>query len=215
YFSNSILIMLHAHDKHLDTGNNEWTMEIKDIRSPGVTTHTVTGFHEVFNRIDSEFGNRRWLGHLDRLVEYDVGVSLIRGDNTAAWYQLASGEYITPEGSFDTLVKNLDGSFTLTFKDGTRDEFDEDGFLIARLDRHGNGLTYGYTGGKLTSITDQLGDSITYAYTNGLLSSITDHAGRVTTFSYTNGLLTTMTEPDPDGGGPLSAPVTTYEYYGD
>jgi YD repeat-containing protein len=45
------------------------------------------------------------------------------------------------------------------------------------------------------------------------MTSYTDELGRTTTYAYDNlHRVTSITQPDPDGGGPLSAPVTTCEY---
>jgi RHS repeat-associated protein len=45
------------------------------------------------------------------------------------------------------------------------------------------------------------------------MTSYTDELGRTTNYAYdTLHRVTSITQPDPDGGGPLSAPVTTYEY---
>ncbi len=47
----------------------------------------------------------------------------------------------------------------------------------------------------------------------GHLISSTDELGRVTQYQYDSaGRLIQQTDPDPDGSGPLSSPVTTYTY---
>lgn len=49
---------------------------------------------------------------------------------------------------------------------------------------------------------------------NSQVTSATDEFGRVTTFTLdTWGNATTITEPDPDGAGPLAAPVTSITYF--
>jgi RHS repeat-associated protein len=102
-------------------------------------------------------------------------------------------------------------------------------------------ITYAYdAANRVTSVTDALGavteytynalDSVTkvkqrnagntlyvetlYDYDDaGQLLSVTDTMGNVTSYTYDNmGRTLTVTQPDPDGGGGASAPVTTYTY---
>lgn len=65
-----------------------------------------------------------------------------------------------------------------------------------------------------TSLTTPLGHVTSWVYDNaGRLTSITDANTRVTGYGYNAAdRLTTITAPDPDGGGPLAAPVTTNGY---
>ena len=47
--------------------------------------------------------------------EGDTGVTLARGDDTAAYYvSNGNGTYQTPAGSDETLVQNTDGTYTLS-----------------------------------------------------------------------------------------------------
>jgi RHS repeat-associated protein len=121
-----------------------------------------------------------------------------------------NGTFVTSTGYFETLVKNGDGTFTLTQKDKTVYKFASvtgTPFLVGgpvwRLvsvtDRNGNVTTLTYTAGNLTSITNVYGRSITLSY-NGQnkISSVSDPDGRVTTFQYdsTGHLLTAVTDPN-------------------
>ena len=55
---------------------------------------------------------------------------------------------------------------------------------------------------------------VTFQYdSRGRRTGVTDELGNQTTYAYnTLDLVTSVTAPDPDGGGPLTAPVTTYGY---
>ena len=66
----------------------------------------------------------------------------------------------------------------------------------------------------LSQVTDPLGRDVTYQYdSRGRRTGVTDELGNQTTYAYnTLDLVTSVTAPDPDGGGPLPAPVTTYGY---
>nr|MBA3311784.1 cadherin-like domain-containing protein [Planctomycetaceae bacterium] len=65
-----------------------------------------------------------------------------------------------------------------------------------------------------TSFTNELNKSWTYTYdVSGNRLTETDPLGKVTTWTYNSrGQVLTMTRPDPDGTGPLAAPVTGYQY---
>ena len=104
----------------------------------------------------------------------------------------------SPPGDFSTLVKNEDKTFTRTLKDGTKINFNTDGFQTSVVDRNGNTTTYAYdTDNNLSTITDPAGLITTLTYSNGLLESITDPAGRITTIEHDlEGNLRRITDPD-------------------
>lgn len=125
-------------------------------------------------------------------------------------YQLgANGTFRAGTGYFETLVRNPDNSFTLTYKDKTVHRFEQvpgTPFLVAgpvwRLvritDRNNNITTLTYAAGKLTTITDTYGRSLTLAYNaQNKLNRVTDPLGRVTTFAYdaTGRRLSQITDP--------------------
>ncbi len=64
------------------------------------------------------------------------------------------------------------------------------------------------------STTDAMGRTQSWTYdTLGNMLTSTDGGGFVTTVAYNSrGLPTSITEPDPDGAGPLSSPVTGLAY---
>jgi RHS repeat-associated protein len=124
-------------------------------------------------------------------------------------------------------VRNADGTFTRTLKDGTRIEFDTRGLHTATVDRNGNTTRYSYDASdRLTSVTDPRGRVTTLAYSGGRLASSTDPVGRITTFTHdASGNLRQITDPDGstrqfsyDARHRLTAQtskngaVTTYEY---
>ena len=75
--------------------------------------------------------------------------------------------------------------------------------------------TYTYGANSLLSqVTDPVGRDVTYQYdARGRRTGVTDELGNQTTYAY-NLLdqVTSVTAPDPDGAGPLTAPVTSYNY---
>jgi len=103
--------------------------------------------------------------------------------------------------------------------------YDAAGRVATRVDPKGNvagcgcasqftwTYTYNAAGQQLTE-TDPLSHTTTNVYDDaGRLTSTTDANGHTTSFTYdkANRELT-ETRPDPDGGGPLQAPVTTSTY---
>jgi RHS repeat-associated protein len=129
--------------------------------------------------------------------------------------------YIAPNGFYDYIKANQNGSFTLYKKHGTKYDFDMNGNLTMITDRNGNRISFEYDARgllslvgssnyfvgqsrglialeyQLTKITDDLGRQIELRYNDdGLLSEIEDFAGRVWTYTYdanTNDLLQVTT----------------------
>jgi len=107
-------------------------------------------------------------------------------------------EFVSPPGDFSQLLKNVDGTFTRTLKDGTRIEFDDRGLQTALVDRNGNTTTYAYdTNGNLITITDPAGQVTNFTYSGGKLASITDPSSRTTSLSHDpRGDLVAIMDPD-------------------
>jgi YD repeat-containing protein len=81
-------------------------------------------------------------------------------------------------------------------------------------DRAGNRTTFGYSNGKLTSITDPVGRTTQLVFgPDGLIDTVTDYAGRTVTFAHNpDRTLDSITWPDPDEGGSLPAPAMDFGY---
>ncbi len=133
----------------------------------------------------------------------------MRGNGRITRYHLGpGGTYQTSPGYFETLVRNLDGSFDITTKYKTVYHYQSipnTPFLVrgpvlrltTMTDRNNNVTTLAYTSGNLTSITDTYGRSFHLAYNaSHHLVSITDPAGQVTTITYNSSgcLITAITD---------------------
>jgi RHS repeat-associated protein len=102
--------------------------------------------------------------------------------------------------------------------------YDGSGRMTSLVDPRGNAAdnnpadytwSYAYNeANQLRTQTDPLGHATTLAYDPaGNLSSRHDANSHVTGYGYDDAnRLTSVTAPDPDGGGPLPAPVTGYAY---
>jgi RHS repeat-associated protein len=89
------------------------------------------------------------------------------------------------------------GGYDLTRRDQTVLHFDALGQLQSEKDRNGQGLSFAYTSGRLTTITDAPGRQITLGYNpSGYLSDITmpPSDGRQVHYDYANGKLSSVTD---------------------
>jgi len=161
----------------------------------GISTGNVI----VVNRSNSSLGAGWAITYLQQLhLQSAGGVLLTSGDGTALFFSGGPDTFTSPAREFSALARNPDGTYTRTFKDGTKVNFNAQGFQISVIDRNANATGFGYDGsGRLTTVTDPVGLVTTLAYTGAKLQSITDPAGRQTLFQYdTTGNLTRITNPD-------------------
>src|SRR5437868_5664862 len=132
------------------------------------------------------------------------------GDGRVTKYQLGlGGTFTAAPGYFETIIKNPDGSFTITDKNQTATRYVQiagtpfmQGTPVWRkvsiTDRNNNVTTLTYNAGNLTGVTDTYGRAITFSYNSrNLITSITDPLGRVTSFTYdsTGKQLAAITDP--------------------
>ncbi|TDL76108.1 DNRLRE domain-containing protein [Peribacillus frigoritolerans] len=139
-----------------------------------------------------------------RLVDAGSGpITLIDEDNTRHIFgEKVGGGYISNGGVYLALVKNGDGTYTITQVDGTKINFNTSGKVSSLVDMNGNTTTLTYnTNGKLSTIKDATTatprtTTITYG-ANGYVSSITDPANRTISYGYdASGNLTTVTDAE-------------------
>ena len=109
-----------------------------------------------------------------------------------------SRNFFSPPGDFSTLVKNDNGTFSLSLTNGTRIDYSAQGLQSSAVDRNGNSTTYSYDEeGRLTRITDTVCLATDFVYSDGLLVSITDPGIRTTIFEHDiNGNLIRIDDAD-------------------
>ena len=117
-------------------------------------------------------------------------VTISEADGRQRLFTYTAGSYVPPAGIHDVLIKNVDGSYTLTRKNQTQYHFS---------------ATYSDTKGlHLDTITDSNGNQISISYSSFTVSgttlyqgtSVTDATGRVLTLGYdSNSRLSTITDP--------------------
>jgi len=107
--------------------------------------------------------------------------------STVAFLPSGGGVFVAPPFVTATLVKNIDGSYTFTLKNGQADVFDSSGRLIKQTDRHGYVTTLTYSGGKLVSITDPANRMLAVITSGGKVTSVQDPMGRRVSYGYDAG----------------------------
>jgi YD repeat-containing protein len=189
----------------------------------GITNGNVI----VVNRKNSAFGTGWGVSDLQQLhLQSAGGILLTTGNGRARFFSGGPDTFTSPPRDFSTLVKNADGTFTRTLKDGTKISFSAQGFQTSLVDRN-NTTSYAYDAdNRLASITDPAGLVTTLTYATGKLQRVTDPAGRQTQFQHDSaGNLIRITNPDGtfmryayNGSGRLTQAtderggVTTYSY---
>ncbi len=153
----------------------------------------------IVNRKKSPFGAGWAITEIQQLhLQSSGGVLLTAGDGTALFFSGGPNTFTPPVDDFSALVKNADGTYTRSLKNGTKINFNAQGLQTSALDRNNNSTTYAYDGNSnLTSVTDSVGLVTTFSYLGGKLQQITDPAGRQTTFQHdSSGNLIRITNPD-------------------
>ena len=134
--------------------------------------------------------------HLTALGD-NLTLQLQNGDGNIIYFRKSDTTYYPDaiSGDHSWIVKNANGSYTRTAKDGTVHEFDNNGLLSSIRDRNGKTTSLTYSSGNLSSITDQNGRITSITTTSGRITAITDPMGRTYTLTYTGSFLTAITDP--------------------
>jgi len=184
----------------------------------GSVVHTLD-LHLTYNSYNADFSHAQvdtvagygWTHSYNSFLFTQVGSMFLMGaDGRTEKFQLGQGgTYTADTGYFDKLIKNPDGSFTLTTKDQTVYQFAivagtpfMVGGPVYRLlsitDRNNNTTSLTYAAGDLTKITDTYGRFLTLTYNpSHHLFQVIDPLGRRTTFTYdgTGRRLARVTDP--------------------
>ena len=199
---------------NIKSGNLHFTLDIGDITL-------------AFNSIDTYDGplGRHWTynyNHRLLLSESDETKLVLKtGDGNIITYYLSNGVFYPEFVSGDTseIVKNPNGSYSQTMKNGTIYEFDTSGrialikgrniYLVTYLAYYDNGFTIADPNGRVTILTvsDNRITAITpsgpgdrtyhLSYTNGLLTSVSDPLGNTWQYVYdSDGKLRSKSDPE-------------------
>ncbi|MDV8147433.1 polymorphic toxin-type HINT domain-containing protein [Arthrobacter sp. B10-11] len=168
---------------------------------------SVNRFYTSADATEGPFGRGWSLGYDIRLTVLGTEAVLKAGTGQRIKFtQNLDGSFTAPSGATSGLVRNPDGTFTVTTRSGLVHAFDTAGRLTGLTDGSGRGPTYTYDGGgRLTQVTDgNRSISFTWDTATGRITGAQTSAGQSVTYSYTGGLLTGATNA-------LSG-TTTYTY---
>ncbi|MBP7868047.1 MAG: chitobiase/beta-hexosaminidase C-terminal domain-containing protein [Acidobacteria bacterium] len=172
----------------VNTSTGNFAYKMSDLALPGVGPSFV--FERAYNSQDRTAGplgiGWTW-GYNISLTEETEGEIVVRwGDGRIeVWKPDGSGGYTPMYGSYTTLVKNPDTTFTLKRKDRVEYRFNLDRKLSAVVDEFGNTIAFAYTGGNLTAVTDTAGRPVTLSYdAANRITNVLDPIGRSVSFAY-------------------------------
>lgn len=187
------------------TNGNMW-LEQMDYNLPGIGENiAIKRFYNSIIPATGLFG-KGWSTKYDESIQAYSGDQMLRlnlPDGRAVYF--GRGNTTDPfkaalMGFYGEVVKNSNGTYTLTFKDGRIHQFSSTGKLFWQKDRNGNQTNLSYdTNGNLTGITDAFSRTLTVTpNTNGTIASISDSISTIATYEYyaSTTLLKTVTYND-------------------
>ena len=136
--------------------------------------------------------------------EVDGFVTVVQGNGSRLeFWPDPDGGYQTTSWTTAALVRNTDGSYTVTYRDQSADLYDSTGRLVAQTDRndHTTTLTYGPgTDGNLTTVTDPAGRTLTFTYNpDGTVDTSADPMGHTIDYGYDTTTKDLISVTDPTG----------------
>ncbi len=185
----------------VDLSNGQFTYNCQGLQVPGrkldlETTHT----YNSGTSFNGPFGYGWMPNFYMRLHTTRAGNAIIvAGNGRRLEYTQNGGVYQPPAGRFETLVKNPDGSWTLTLSHGEQYQFDPDGKLISIEDRNDNTISFTYSATREPYYgQSQFGQNPANTIAIGMdyrLEQITDTTGRIINLTYNDdGLLETIVD---------------------
>lgn len=185
----------------VDCMNGAFVHAFSDFAIPGrgVALNLTRSYDSLAASTEGMFGygwSSSYGMHLS--VDPNTGnVTVYQENGSAVTFAPSGSGYTAPPRVLATLVKNADGSFTMTRKAQTRFNFASAGQLTSESDLNGYTTTLAYNGsGQLATVTDPAGRALSFSYgSNELVSKITDPAGRAVSYGYdSSGNLTSVTD---------------------
>ncbi|HLF79433.1 MAG TPA: DUF6531 domain-containing protein [Dehalococcoidia bacterium] len=150
----------------VDTSTGQFTHQHTDMLIPG--KGVPLEFSRSYGSMSSQnkdlgFG---WTHNyaIGLKIYSDSSVTVRYPSGNTAFFKYNAGTFTPPTGVFDTLVKNGDGTYTLTTVSAVKYNFSTTGKLMSIVDRNNNATTLAYTGDVMTSVTDPGGRSRKFGY---------------------------------------------------
>jgi RHS repeat-associated protein len=184
----------------IDTTTGSMAFAETDITVAGPIPLSFTRYYNAHADRRGPLGYRwshTYETHLEILADGDAGA--VYGSGREEFFDIYNGTF-TPADSrvHSTLVKNADGTYTLTTKANLIYRFTSTGVLSAIEDLNGNTVSLAYDPqGRLWTVTGAGGTSLTFSYdAQSRLSTVTDPANATYTFGYdANDDLISVTNP--------------------
>lgn len=187
----------------VNTGTGNYFFRRTDLVLPGRELPVL--FTRTYNSQDAYSGplGFGWTHTYNILLTEasDGSVAIKQGDGHWEFYSPRVGGYRSDVPCVhNILVKNSNGTFTLTMPDQSRVQFNNNGQLARSIDKNGNTLSFSYgAAGNLRTIIDTVGRNITLLYNaQNRLTQITDPIGRTIQYSY-DSMSNLVTQTDPNG----------------
>jgi RHS repeat-associated protein len=184
--------------------NGNMYLKQTDYRLPGIGEGLdITRTYNSSKQTSGLFGVG-WSSSLDEsVVAYgNLLVRLNLPDGRAVYFTRNSvGAPFDPLPSafYGQIVKNVDNSYTLTYKDGSVHQFNANGKLTSFADPNGNTITLTLNAsGNPTAITDASGRTVTLTYdSQSQIATISDNLGTIATYARLSfGRLSSVTYAD-------------------
>ncbi|MEX2392245.1 MAG: RHS repeat-associated core domain-containing protein [Dehalococcoidia bacterium] len=202
-----------------DTATGQFSHGHTDISVPGkgIPLGFTRSYRSMFpNPGDLGFGWRHTYSSSLR-IDSDNSVTVYYSTGGAAYFEYSGGSYTQPDGIHDGLVKNGDGTYTMTAVRQIEYNFSSAGKLTSIIDRDGNTTTVSYDGngyisevedaggrtltftpdasGRIVEIEDPLGRTVGFEYdASGDLVEVTDVKGGTTAYTYNNHRMASLTD---------------------
>jgi RHS repeat-associated protein len=181
-----------------------------DISLPGRGVPLM--LRRTYNSLAASIPGRFGPGWSD---SYDVSLSFDASGNATAKmedgsqipFPLVAGAFVPPSRVLAGLVKNGDGTYTLTLVSQTKYKFSSAGQPLQEVDRNGYATTYSYPAGQEV-ITDPAGRTLILTLTAGQVTGASDSTGRSVAYQYDgSGNLQKVTD--------VNLGITQFTYYAD
>ena len=159
----AVRFSLQADGSSLPTGVYDYTLAVTTVVNGVSSMQTFPGKRAIVNRNASEFGSGWGLDGVDRLSETPSGILVVRGNGDSLWFEKSGSSYLHAPGdtSYTSIVKNPNGSYTLTSKTGIVSSFSSTGMLLSRRDATNNVVSFAYVdansdglAAEISSVTD-------------------------------------------------------------
>ncbi len=169
------------------TGSFWHTFDDISVPGRGPALDLQRTYSSLLHGTDGMFGHG-WSSSYGMGLSTDAsGVVTVSQENGSTIAFAPNGSaYTAPSRVMASLVKNGDGTFTLTdFRGGTTHTFSSAGQLLSVGDRNGYTSTLTYSGGALASVTDPSGRKLSVTTdADGHVTAVSDPAGRQVTYTY-------------------------------